>query len=156
MEMREEVIEVSIADFDKLLDFLMVKREPWELKPEFEHPLTRNYVYFDKDRWKACQVWTEKPAISVDEFIHQYGENVIVDLPTNFNNGGDTDYYRIDPEWIMLQDIIEDREMNFAQANILKASFTFNKGRHEASSYERELNKIIWFAERELKRIKRG
>ena len=70
------------------------------------------------------------------------------------NNGGDTDYYAVKKEWKMAQDIIEDREMNFSQGNIFKVAWTFNLGRHEATDYERELNKIIWFAQRELKRIK--
>ena len=72
------------------------------------------------------------------------------------NNGGDTDYYKIKEEWEFAQDIIEDREMNFSQGNIFKAAFTFNVGRHDASNYERELNKIIWFANRELERMKKG
>lgn len=69
------------------------------------------------------------------------------------NNGGDTDYYSIDPSWTTAQDIIEARQMNFAQGNIFKAAFTFNAGRHEATTYERELNKIAWFVNRELKRL---
>lgn len=69
------------------------------------------------------------------------------------NNGGSTDYYKI-LDYKDLQDIIEDRNMNFAQGNILKAAFCFNVGRHEGTSYERELNKIIYFANRELNRIK--
>ena len=70
------------------------------------------------------------------------------------NNGGATDYYRIDKSWEMIQDIIEDRNMNYAQANIFKAAFCFNQGRHSGTDYERELNKIIYFANRELKQIK--
>lgn len=70
------------------------------------------------------------------------------------NNGGDTDYYRILENWKFAQDVIEARNMNFSQGNIFKAAFTFNVGRHDASNYERELNKIIWFAQRELERIK--
>lgn len=69
------------------------------------------------------------------------------------NNGGSTDYYKL-LGMKDLQDIIEDRNMNFAQGNILKAAFCFNVGRHEGTSYERELNKIIYFANRELQRIK--
>jgi hypothetical protein len=71
------------------------------------------------------------------------------------NNGGSTDYYKLNPEWKDLQDIIEDRDMNFAQGNILKAAFTFGVGRHEGTNYERDLNKIKWFVERELKRVSR-
>lgn len=69
------------------------------------------------------------------------------------NNGGDTDYYLIDTDWKTAQDIIEAREMNFAQGNIFKAAFTFNIGRHDGTDYKRELNKIVWFCQRELKRI---
>lgn len=69
------------------------------------------------------------------------------------NNGGTTDYYQIKPQWKQAQDIIEERNMNFAQGNILKAAFCFNTERHTGTNYERELNKIIWFCNRELSRI---
>ena len=70
------------------------------------------------------------------------------------NNGGTTDYYRIEPRWKTFQDVIEHRKMNYAQGNIFKVACTFNIGRHSGTDYERDLNKIIWFARRELKRIK--
>ena len=85
---------------------------------------------------------------SLDTILTGYNES-----QSSVNNGGSTDYYKLDPSWNMAQDIIEARSMNFSQGNILKAAFTFNSGRHEATSYERELNKIIWFAQRELSRI---
>ena len=69
------------------------------------------------------------------------------------NNGGTTDYYQLDPQWEQVQDIIESRQMNFSQGNILKAALCFNTKRHDGTNYERELNKIIWFAQRELQRI---
>ena len=69
------------------------------------------------------------------------------------NNGGSTDYYNLLPSWKDCADIIEDRDMNYNQGNIMKVAFTFNVGRHTGTSYERELNKIIYFAQRELKRI---
>lgn len=74
---------------------------------------------------------------------------------TSINNGGQTDYYDINPEWTTFQDVIEAREMNYAQGNIFKVACTFNIGRHSATDYERELNKIIFFTQRELQRIKR-
>ena len=76
------------------------------------------------------------------------------DFEVGHNNGGSTDYYKFQPHWEDCQDIIEDRHMNFSQGNIFKTAFCFNQGRHEATTYERELNKIIWFANRELERIK--
>ena len=72
----------------------------------------------------------------------------------SLNNGGSTDYYKFKENWKECQDIIEDREMNFSQGNIFKSAFCFNIGRHNATDYTRELNKIIYFANRELERIK--
>jgi len=69
------------------------------------------------------------------------------------NNGGSTDYYKFQEDWNECLDIIEGREMNYAQGNIMKVAFTFNVGRHDGTDYERELNKIIFFAQRELERI---
>ncbi len=72
---------------------------------------------------------------------------------SSLNNGGSTDYYQLKPEWKDCLDIVEARNMNYSQGNILKSAFTFNIGRHDGTNYERELNKIIFFAEREKKRI---
>ena len=74
-------------------------------------------------------------------------------IDTAINNGGETDYYKIEPTWKSFQDVIESREMNYAQGNIFKVAATFNVGRHSGTHYERELNKIIYFANRELERI---
>ena len=70
------------------------------------------------------------------------------------NNGGSTDYYKINRKWKDAMDIVEARNMNYSQGNIFKVAFTFNIGRHSGTDYERELNKIVYFAERELARIK--
>ena len=71
------------------------------------------------------------------------------DINDATNNGGSTDYYKINPEWKDLADIIEERELSYNQANILKAAFTFNLGRHSGTDEIRDLNKIIYFAERQ-------
>jgi len=76
-----------------------------------------------------------------------------VEKDTSINNGGSSDYYKLNPDWTDLQDVIEAHDLNFAQGNILKAAFAFNIGRHSATTYERDLNKIIWFAKRELDRL---
>jgi hypothetical protein len=72
------------------------------------------------------------------------------------NDGGKTDYYQFKENWVQAQDVIEDRNMNFSQGNIFKAAFTFNVGRHDGTDYQRELKKIIFFANRELKRLENG
>ena len=69
------------------------------------------------------------------------------------NNGGSTDYYKIPNDYTDLQDKIEGDDFNFSQGNILKSAWTLGKGRHEGTGYERELNKIIFFAQRELDRL---
>ena len=69
------------------------------------------------------------------------------------NNGGKTDYYDLPKGAKCCQDIIEWREMNFQQGNIFKVAFTFNCGRHSGTDYRRDLNKIIYFAQRELERL---
>ena len=72
----------------------------------------------------------------------------------SLNNGGSTDYYKLPSNAKDLQDLIEDKEMHWNIANIFKSAFCFNIGRHNATDYTRELNKIIYFANRELERIK--
>ena len=79
----------------------------------------------------------------------------IEEKDTSINNGGSTDYYQFEPEWEECIDVIEARKMNYNQGNIFKSAFCFNVGRHNGTDYERELNKIIFFANRELKRIKK-
>lgn len=73
----------------------------------------------------------------------------------SINNGGSTSYYKFNESWKECQDIIEHRDMNFSQGNIFKSAFCFNIGRHNATDYQRELNKIVYFANRELKRIEK-
>ena len=91
--------------------------------------------------------------VIIPKFQKLENTDISDDNEIGHNNGGSTDYYKCQG-MKDLQDIIENRNMNFAQGNILKAAFCFNVGRHEGTSYERELNKIIYFANRELQRIK--
>ena len=70
------------------------------------------------------------------------------------NNGGSTSYYKMNRKWKDAMDVVEARSMNYSQGNIFKVAFTFNIGRHDGTHYERELNKIVYFANRELERIK--
>ncbi len=67
---------------------------------------------------------------------------------TTSNNGGDTDYYKVPPNAEMLQDLIEYKDMSWNQANIFKATYRLKDNTH--SDLDRELNKIIWFAQRML------
>ena len=90
------------------------------------------------------------------EISLQLWEEFIVDKINVKDNGGPTYYYDLDPSWKGAGDIIEGRDMNFNQGNMFKVAFCFNIGRHSATDYERELNKLIYFANRELKRLNNG
>ena len=72
-------------------------------------------------------------------------------IPT-INNGGSTDYYKLPSSATDLQDLIEFKNMNFAQGNIFKAIYRLNDSHH--SDNIRDLNKVIWFAQREISRLK--
>jgi hypothetical protein len=80
-------------------------------------------------------------------------EAVGIDLSTVAlkNDGGSTPHqYGLPPEATELQDLIEYREMNFAMGNIFKACYRADTCSH--STRQRDLRKIIWFAQRELAR----
>lgn len=70
------------------------------------------------------------------------------------NRGGSTpEQYGIPEGAKELQDLIEYRNMNFAVGNIFKACYRM--GLKEGADEIYDLNKIIFFAKREKKRIKR-
>ena len=68
------------------------------------------------------------------------------------SNGWTTGYYELPDDATEMQDLIEHREMNFAMGNIFKACYRY--GHKKNTSQEYDLNKIIWYAERELKRVR--
>ena len=79
-------------------------------------------------------------------------------LHSSLNNGGKTDYYQLGSAPFQIKDFddfAEWRNMNGNQFNMGKVMWTFNVGRHNGTDYERDLNKIIHYAQRELLRIKR-
>ena len=74
------------------------------------------------------------------------------------NNGGKTDYYQISSAPFAINDFddfAEWRGLNGFQFNIGKVVWTFNVGRHSGTTYIRDLNKIIHYAQRELDRVQR-
>ncbi len=112
---------------------------------------------------------TESGTVGAEELCKKSGFKQIGQMPNEFNgtdiyygkqpnkasnNGGSTSYYDFEKGWKEAGDIIEGRKMNFNQGSMFKCTFCFNIGRHSATDYERELNKLIYFAQRELKRIK--
>ena len=70
------------------------------------------------------------------------------------DNGGDAEYYKLPEGAKELQDLIEYKDMNYSIGNIFKACYRLGEKHH--SSKKRDLEKIIFFANRELKRIGDG
>ena len=76
----------------------------------------------------------------------------------SINNGGKTDYYQLKNAPFPINDFddfAEWRGLNGNQFNMGKVMWTFNVGRHKGTDYERDLNKIIHYANRELLRLSR-
>ena len=70
----------------------------------------------------------------------------------NAEEGWSSDYYELPEGAEELQDLIEHKDMNFSVGNIFKAAYRMNdKG---GAAYN--LRKIIWFSQRELRRIEDG
>lgn len=101
---------------------------------------------YEIENTKTKSVWLFNGEMMNKIFVKQDENN-----PNN--NGGSTDYYKLPTNAKDLQDLIELKEMNFAQGNIFKAIYRANENHH--STYERDLNKIIWFANRELERLRK-
>lgn len=93
----------------------------------------------------------ENPNLEIDSKEHKKDSSI--------NNGGKTDYYQLKNAPFPINDFddfAEWRGLNGSQFNMGKAMWTFNTGRHSGTNYERDLNKIIHYANRELLRLKRG
>ncbi len=68
--------------------------------------------------------------------------------------GGSTpSQYQLPDNATDLQDLIEHREMNFAMGNIFKACYRSGNCSH--SDAVRDINKVLWFAKREKKRLEK-
>ncbi|HUT62984.1 MAG TPA: hypothetical protein VMZ04_03405 [Anaerolineae bacterium] len=73
-------------------------------------------------------------------------------MMTKHQPGGSTpSQYRLPEGATEFQDLVEYRNMNLAVGNIFKACYRL--GHCEHSDPIRDMRKIIWYAERELKRL---
>ena len=103
--------------------------------------------------WKQI----ENPNLATDKEIEQV-INEEYEKDNSINNGGKTDYYQLENAPFPINDFddfAEWRGLNGNQFNMGKVMWTFNTGRHSGTNYERDLNKIIHYANRELLRLKR-
>lgn len=68
------------------------------------------------------------------------------------SDGGSSKYYFV-PKWVRdINDLIHHKKMNFNVANIFKACYRY--GEKDGIDREYDLNKIIFFAQRELEYIR--
>ena len=104
--------------------------------------------------WKQI----ENQNLATDKEIEQV-INEEYEKDNSINNGGKTDYYQLENAPFPINDFddfAEWRGLNGNQFNMGKVAWTFNTGRHNGTDYERDLNKIIHYANRELLRLKRA
>lgn len=73
--------------------------------------------------------------------------------PMNELTGWSSNYYELPEDATELQDLIEFKNMNFSVGNIFKAAYRLGNKRGTDELYD--LDKIIWFAQREKARILR-
>lgn len=113
--------------------------------------MAKHYEIFIPDDAK----WVDSDSVGPSHrgFFTESGGFSTEEIPESNPPGGSTpQQYALPDGAVELQDLIEYRDMNYAVANIFKACFRL--GHCEHSDKIRDLNKILWFAERELKRIK--
>ena len=109
-----------------------------------------------KDFWEQVEDPNKDLDSIVDEAIKEVTKE---EFNNSINNGGKTDYYQLSNAPFSINDFddfAEWRNLNGNQFNMGKVMWTFNVGRHNGTDYERDLNKIIHYAKRELLRLKRG
>ena len=99
---------------------------------------------FDQRFKCGCGGPKEKPMKYED--IKKMGE-----IKKTKSDGWKTDYYQLPKTAEEIQDLIEYKNMNFAVANIFKAAYRL--GEKEGTTEVYDLNKIIFFAEREKDRL---
>ncbi len=95
---------------------------------------------------------------SLDAWEYWHPSTVDTDIQEDFwpeekeHSGGSNDIYKIPEDVNDVLDIIEFLGLNFAEGNILKAIYRI--GRKPNTSKKYDLEKIKFFAERELGRIR--
>ena len=75
-------------------------------------------------------------------------------FPTQKLTGLSSSYYELPEDCKELQDLIEYKNMNFARGNVFKAAYRLGDKPGTDQIYDWE--KIIWFAQREIERLKKN
>ena len=140
-------------------------------KEEFTYPMWFRYKVFDlgyivrfdslttgevipHHNWTLdCYICDNLTPHTNTKVWEQVEEPKEIKQENSINNGGSTDYYKLPKNVKDLQDLIEYKDMNFALGNIFKAVYRLGNCSH--SNAIRDLNKIVYFANRELERLKK-
>lgn len=69
------------------------------------------------------------------------------------SDGSSSDYYKLPPGAIEIQDLVEFKNMNFAVANIFKAAYRLGQKAGNDDLYD--IRKILWYANREKARLEK-
>ena len=110
-----------------------------------EHPRNKHLYILENDMYNSI-LKSDCIILNEDDHMPRHIREV-EETP-----GGSTpSQYQLPDNAMDLQDLIEYRDMNFSMGNIFKACYRNGKCSHSDSI--RDMNKIIWFANRELNRL---
>ena len=172
-------IRVNPEQSKKVQEIYFANGICWTGSRNYEVKLTNDYLAIDKKYIYFAPISSfdeeEFEEMDADLFIRTNGtcienpnehldrlddivDEAIKEIDTSKNNGGKTDYYQLENAPFKINDFddfAEWRGLNGNQFNMGKVMWTFNVGRHSATDYERELNKIQHYLDREKLRISR-
>jgi hypothetical protein len=158
----EEAI-VSTALDDGYYDMVVAEglkrtRETGSTKSSLEELAENMQASLSKAKDKYSSI---KNSATVGDVIDQQVLKHVVEAQEHLleaiNNGGTTSYYDVPEGAKTLNDLIEYKEMPFWLGELFKAAYALQEraARSENASEERELNKIIYYANRRLARLKK-
>lgn len=84
--------------------------------------------------------------------LKQFVQSASQPTDSSTSDGSTADYYKLPPKSKELQDLISYRNMNAQMGEIFRAVYRYGLASH--SPRERDLKKIIFYAQQELKRLK--
>ena len=115
---------------------------------------------FDVPRVPRIQNGTEYGLVDPDMYRDTEGflglSDFEVSLPGTSEEdltGGSSNYYQLPKDAKEIADLIEHKDMSFNVGNIFKAAYRLGDKKGTTALYD--IEKILWFAQRELDRVKK-
>lgn len=113
--------------------------------------LDREILYDSTDDRKTNLVYLDG-SLGINTYENDLISEYVEEKVTGTDDTGfEVSYYILPVGATQIQDLIEHKEMNFSVGNILKS--VYRLGNTSRSTVKRDLEKIIFFAQRELNRI---